>query len=510
MPYLPAAPAIDAQNPLYCPAFRAGRAKANIVHRRSSHRRSQLKFDAKVVVSSFSRLLCKSLIHDAKHAPQPIRKTRSQTNALPFNFAFDGDVLKQPSWAVSDSSSSSLSSASVSFNSRKSPVAVSINHRPRLKRKLSSKDALHRPLKLAKTLSISLDEPEEEASLICPIDFSKALGVDCSPPTANVEYNKEHLSLEDKLLEKIRTLEDFLYGPSIGPESPRGLNILIEKLDALLPGIRLKKRLSSLSPSTHQGVADYLAEFGFLNLRVMSILRTSEIRSLSLSNSLEDEDGLNIDAKDVLTVFSRPNSFIFLTQLSFTGTQIQDFDLVHIQHLPRLSVLYLDNTGIGNEAIYILTSLKRTLTYLTVAINPDVNNDAIPALILLTKLTYLSILDTNVDMIGLRRLAHTINQEGRIIDVEMPEHCEHYLDNLDSKYLVKLRPPLINRWSLCGQLSAAALKRNLAAHAACNPKILASGTKTEMKERLENILRMREDDLIVANMVFDESCPNSE
>ncbi len=53
---------------------------------------------------------------------------------------------------------------------------------------------------------------------------------------------------------------------------------------------------------------------------------------------------------DFISVFSRPNSFIFLTQLSFSGSQIQDFDLVHIQHLPRLSVLYLDNTRIGNEA----------------------------------------------------------------------------------------------------------------------------------------------------------------
>ncbi len=220
MPYLPAAPAIDVQNPLYCPAvpaasylsslrdqLRTGRAKANIVHRRSSHHRSELKFDPKVVVSSFSRLLFKSLLHDAKHSPQPMRKTRSQTNALPFNLAFDRDAFKQPSWEASESSLSSISSASVSFNSRKSPAVVPTNHRPRLKRKLSYNEIVHRPLKLAKSLSISFDEPEEEASLIYPIDFTKALGSNCSPPTSNVEHNKEHLSLEDKLLERIRTLE---------------------------------------------------------------------------------------------------------------------------------------------------------------------------------------------------------------------------------------------------------------------------------------------------------------
>ncbi len=39
-------------------------------------------------------------------------------------------------------------------------------------------------------------------------------------------------------------------------------------------------------------------------------------------------------------------------------------------------------------------------------------------------------------MIGLRRLACTINQESRIIDVEIPEHCEHYLDSRSLRYFL--------------------------------------------------------------------------
>ncbi|EDR00031.1 uncharacterized protein LACBIDRAFT_334517 [Laccaria bicolor S238N-H82] len=42
--------------------------------------------------------------------------------------------------------------------------------------------------------------------------------------------------------------------------------------------------------------------------------------------------------------------FLSLTKLSFRGTRVHDFDLIHIHHLTKLSILFLNNTGIGNEA----------------------------------------------------------------------------------------------------------------------------------------------------------------
>lgn len=56
---------------------------------------------------------------------------------------------------------------------------------------------------------------------------------------------------------------------------------------------------------------------------------------------------------DLQTVFSKPNSFLFLSRLVFRGTPIQDFDLVHLHHLPRLAKLVLDDTEIGNEAFVL-------------------------------------------------------------------------------------------------------------------------------------------------------------
>ncbi|TFK34572.1 hypothetical protein BDQ12DRAFT_613296, partial [Crucibulum laeve] len=193
--------------------------------------------------------------------------------------------------------------------------------------------------------------------------------------------------------------------------------------------------------------------------------------------------------------------FLFLSELSFTGTLIEDFDIVHIHHLSALSVLFLNNTGIGNEAIFLLVPLKRSLTHLSVATNPHIDDDAIPAILLLLKLSFISILDTSIKMSGLRRLAQAVFDEERVMDIEIPSTCERYIDNLKYKYLLHPRPPLITNPSACSQLSSAALKRNLEAHATQNPEIIASGTKLEMAQRLAELLTARQKDLLVRNLL---------
>lgn len=491
MPHLPAAPSIDVQNPLYCPSvpatsfLNALRTQLNRPIRpsqKNSHRKGRRRgsrFDPKVVVYSFTRLLGKVLLQDDS--------SPSATHSQHYK---DPGFIQLP-W---DISGSSLSKDTQPRSSRKRRLSDSFP------------EILHGPAKHAKSLitfptSDDSSTGDDELATFLPLDLNRTWDSDLSPVKTQDLAAKPEVSVEEQLVDRIRMLEDFLYGPPIGPESPRGLGILIDRLDTLLPGIRLKVRLGALRDKSHQGIADYMGEHGLLNSRVISILRTSEIRRLSLGDSLADEDGLNIDGRDVFSVFSKPNSFLFLSFLSLSGTLVHDFDLVHIQHLPRLSTVLLNNTGIGNEAVYIITSLKRTLTHLSVATNPDIDNDAIPALLLLSRLSFLSIQDTSIDMPGLRRLAEVINHERRIIDIEIPGACEHYIDNLHEKYLLDIQPPLIHRASLCSQLSAAALKRNLLAHAMCNPTILAAGTKAEMKERLEGILKVREMDILVAAMI---------
>jgi hypothetical protein len=49
-------------------------------------------------------------------------------------------------------------------------------------------------------------------------------------------------------------------------------------------------------------------------------------------------------------VLAKPHSFQCLTELDLSDAPLSDYELTHIHHLPRLSTLLLNATGIGNEA----------------------------------------------------------------------------------------------------------------------------------------------------------------
>ena len=171
------------------------------------------------------------------------------------------------------------------------------------------------------------------------------------------------------------------------------------------------------------------------------------------------------------------------------------------------------------ESVFLLVSLKQTLTQLSLAKNPNIDNEAVPAILLLSNLSFLSIFDTSIEMIGLRRLAETIFEDHRTVNVEIPFVCEAYIDStcfvrlvlyrrltfciidIHSQYLAFPLPPLITNPHTSTQLSLAALRRNLEAHAACNSSILAAGTRPEMVQRLSEILKIRKLDMLVKDML---------
>ena len=122
-----------------------------------------------------------------------------------------------------------------------------------------------------------------------------------------------------------------------------------------------------------------------------------------------------------------------MTEISLSGTPLQDFDVVSIHHLPRLSVLWLNNTGIGTEAFVMTTflvinssnsirlrsrichlvSLRRSLTELYIGANPRVTDDVVTPLLMLSKLSRLSLVDTSASLMGLRRLAVFVDRAGQ-------------------------------------------------------------------------------------------------
>ncbi|KAJ7505587.1 hypothetical protein B0H11DRAFT_1850811 [Mycena galericulata] len=471
-------PTVDEKNPLYCPAITASSYLSSVrrqVRRRNS--RAQTQPQNGRFLSSFARILDKAF-EDEENEP---------FGNLP------------QSGGTSTITSSTLQNVSNTFEHR-TTTTVKKTSSQSLKRKRSSFSDLQGPEIYARS-NPSVHESSYEISVRHERLHYLPRKKPQYSPFVVPKKPAPTTTLVDDLKTKIRALEDEFYGPPVGTESPRGLKPLLQRLDDLMPGIRLKERLSKLPDLCHQVIADFLGDNGLLNVRTMTILRTSEIWRLTLTESMGDEDGLNLAGKETLPVFSKPNSFLFLTELSFCGTRVQDIDIVHIHHLPRLVTLLLNNTGIGNEAIYHLVALRRTLLQLSIATNPHIDDDAVPAILLLSKLSFLTILDTSIDMPGIRRLAQTIYDERRIIDIELPSACDLYIDNMGSRYLLDPTPPLVANPSVVPDLSVAALKRNLTAHAACNPAVVAAGTKPEMAARLREILEMRKMDLLVRQMI---------
>ncbi|KAJ4000693.1 hypothetical protein F5050DRAFT_368366 [Lentinula boryana] len=367
-----------------------------------------------------------------------------------------------------------------------------------------------------------------------------------SPDTENFKDQARGADLKAEYIDsdsaqmkrRLQDLEESVYGPRIGTETPGGYQILVNKLDEMMPGIRLGNRLAKLGQDgttgvfgsypnygyglmhkakdgPHQAAADLLAAEGLLNERIINVFRTSEVTRLDLGPSLSEEGGLNLGGRAVWNVFTRPHSFLFLSELSFSNTPVLDMDLVKLIGLPRLAVLTLKNTGICDEGVFHLTALKLTLTHLDLSQNPCITDDAIPALCLCitSKLRFLGLVGTSIGMPGLRRMAKLIQKEERIVDIEIPEVCESYIDDIPNIYLMQPQPPLITSPALCSRLSAAALQRNLEAHAEVANKLQSTGgaeavsakrsdTKGEMCRRLRDLLVQRELDLVVWGMIY--------
>lgn len=79
-------------------------------------------------------------------------------------------------------------------------------------------------------------------------------------------------------------------------------------------------------------------------------------------------------------------------------------------------------------SIFLLLPLKRSLYELGVSDNPEINDDAITAFVMLSKLQYLSLMNTATTITGVRRLASALKDRGRGMELEIPASCEEYLN----------------------------------------------------------------------------------
>jgi hypothetical protein len=79
-------------------------------------------------------------------------------------------------------------------------------------------------------------------------------------------------------------------------------------------------------------------------------------------------------------------------------------------------------------SVFLLLPLKRSLYELDISDNPDISDDAIVAFLMLSKLQYLSFVNTAITVTGIRRLASTLKDRGRGMELEIPTGCEEHLN----------------------------------------------------------------------------------
>lgn len=173
-----------------------------------------------------------------------------------------------------------------------------------------------------------------------------------------------------------------------------------------------------------------------------------------------------------------------------------------------------------------LVSLRRSLIELYIGANPRVDDDVITPLLMLSKLSRLSLVDTGVGIQGFRRFAISVEGTGRAYPrIHVSPEWINYLRSkyrdlnqirffssservfsinagLEETYRLEIQPPLIEDPSQCKRLSPTALKINLSLHAKYDATLLKTATKAEMTSWLEDFLLVRHADILLRAFVF--------
>jgi hypothetical protein len=296
-------PSIDVKNPLYCPSVSAA-AYLDSLRRRLRRNRSRPNPYRKSThneyfLQSFARILDNALLssdsddEDTRAFPPQSRiksshpgQLSSDTNeakTLGFEYAI-------PTWEYEDADDLS---ENLWVGIKGQPLPSKLPALQDLKRKRTSFSDIRGPAKHAKSFQ-SVQESSFDISVkheklrysgfadLCPRPYLKTIepSAESTPPVKHGQKSNDADSMELQFKLRIRALEgaqilkfdvticgyirgiDELYGSPIGTESPRGIKPLIDRLDYLFPGTRLKDRLLMSEDLSHQGIIDFLAIHG--------------------------------------------------------------------------------------------------------------------------------------------------------------------------------------------------------------------------------------------------------
>jgi len=313
-------PSVDEDNPLYCPEFPKS-TYLKVVNRYLTLRRGRkILVDQRLPLEQQSQALL--LLSDSS-----IKSTSSER--ILGEFLSGHNWFSRPIDGYDDLPPYSFTDLSWSPNLHRGPLnfnayeAANSDHGTRLKRKSSE------------TFSDFLAPPKYARSIPSVHDSSFI-----------VEVRREKLGFTG-------TLSSPEKNPAtcVDNHLPNDVDYLVHHLALALPGIRLEERLRALKSLSPQVITDFLVDHGHLNMHTLNLLRLSDVDRIAFPRSFFNrENGLNLRGNEIYSVFGKPDAFRSLTRLSFSGTPLLDSDIIHFHHLPKLSILLLDETGIANEA----------------------------------------------------------------------------------------------------------------------------------------------------------------
>ena len=307
-------PSVDEHNPLYCPEFPKS-TYLKVVNRCLAHRRQKK-------TSGQHQPL--RLLSDSSTTSERILGEFLSGDNWPSG-PIDSDTEDLPPYSLTDaplSPSFHKGSNSKALETR-CVYAPNPVHGARLKRKSSE------------SFSDFLAPPKYARSILSTHDSS----FDVEVRREKLRFFGPHSSPEQKT------------ATNLGSHLPKDIDCLVQQLALGFPGIRLEERLRALNPLTPQTITNFLVDNGHLNTYTLDTLRESDVERIVIPRSFFDcENGLNLKGNEIFFVFGKPDAFRALTRLTFSGTRLLDSDIVYFHHLPRLSVLLLDETGIANEA----------------------------------------------------------------------------------------------------------------------------------------------------------------
>ncbi|CAG8795538.1 10572_t:CDS:2, partial [Dentiscutata erythropus] len=195
----------------------------------------------------------------------------------------------------------------------------------------------------------------------------------------------------------------------------------------------------------------------------------------------------------LLAVFALPNSFHQLTSLRLSSIPIRNTDIVNLRGLKMLSELFLDYTGIGNEAVAYIVALKKSLRKIDFTGNKEIDDDAACNLIFLENVEMIFLDGTSMTMDGIRKYV-SMTKSSKLSQITIPKECRNYLNRRNEIYCIERKHGMLEDPSRVQFLSPSHIRAQLKFHYEINDKIIITGPTEELAKTLKNILTRRRND----------------